>query len=167
MGGNALSESLVFGVLAARSAVAHADALSSFSGFENLAKQAVAETLIPAGNKRSQARSLARRLGRLLWNQAGIVRSRDSLELSKVDIESILRELEVQQADNPRELCRLMECRNAALSGMAIVLSALKRTESRGSHFREDFPEENKAWQKHIYVHRKGGKIEISRIMPT
>lgn len=167
MGGNALSESLVFGVLAARSAVAHADALSSFSGFENLAKQAVAETLIPAGNKRSQAHSLARRLGRLLWNQAGIIRSRDSLELSKEGIESILRELEVQQADNPRELCRLMECRNAALSGMAIVLSALKRTESRGSHFREDFPEENKAWQKHIYVHRKGGKVEISRIMPT
>jgi succinate dehydrogenase/fumarate reductase flavoprotein subunit len=166
MGGNALSESLVFGVRAARAAVAHADSVPGSHGFETLVNQTVTDTLLPAGSKSNQAHILSRLLGRLLWERAGIARSRDSLDQSRQGIENILKALEEQQADNPRELCRLIECRNAAFSGMAIVLSALKRTESRGSHFREDFPQEDEAWRKHVYVKMKGGVVEISRITP-
>jgi succinate dehydrogenase/fumarate reductase flavoprotein subunit len=167
MGGNALSEALVFGVRAARAAVTHAGSMSTLSGFENLVEQTVTETLVPRGNNRNQSHATMRRLGRLLWDQAGIVRSEDSLRQAKVGIEGILTELEGQQASSPRGLCRALECRNAALCAETISMSALRRTESRGSHFREDFPEESEAWQKHIYVQMKRGSIDISRVLPV
>ena len=168
MGGNALSESLVFGVLAARAAVAHADSLSGFPQFETKAVQIAQETFGPAkGNTMNQAHTIMGRLGRLLWDQAGIVRSEDTLGQAMVGIESVLTELEDQQASSPRDLCRILECRNAALCGMAITVSALKRTESRGSHFREDFPMENEEWRKHICVQIKEGVPEVSRVSPV
>ncbi|NNG06383.1 MAG: L-aspartate oxidase, partial [Desulfobacteraceae bacterium] len=61
---------------------------------------------------------------------------------------------------------RILECRNAAISGRAIAVSALKRTESRGSHYRKDFPEETESWLKHIHVGMNQGTPEISRIVP-
>ncbi|MFH1122950.1 MAG: FAD-dependent oxidoreductase [Pseudomonadota bacterium] len=169
MGGNALSESLVFGALAARSAVAKADSLSPLPRFETLAKETVQETFSPAmGNPKnpSMARTIMGRLGRILWDRAGIVRSEDSLKQSMGGIEGILRELEGQQASHPRDFCSILECRNAALCGMAITVSALKRTESRGSHFREDFPEVREEWRKHVYVQIKQGIPEVSRVAP-
>ena len=170
MGGNALSESLVFGVLAARAAVAHADTLSGFPQFETKAAQTAQETFGPAmehSKKPSKVHAIMGRLGHLLWGQAGIVRSEGSLGQAMVGIETILADLEGQQASSPRDLCRILECRNAALSGMAITVAALKRTESRGSHFREDFPKENEEWRKHIYVRIKQGLPEVSRVSPV
>ncbi|AFM25292.1 succinate dehydrogenase flavoprotein subunit [Desulfomonile tiedjei] len=43
------------------------------------------------------------------------------------------------------------------------VVSALTRTESRGSHFREDYPDrDDKNWLKHTLVQKKDGRPEIS-----
>ncbi|MCY3568907.1 MAG: L-aspartate oxidase [Chloroflexi bacterium] len=39
----------------------------------------------------------------------------------------------------------------ATLSGRLIAEAALQRTESRGSHLRLDFPEEDPAWQRHSH----------------
>jgi len=81
-------------------------------------------------------------------------------------IDEMLAELQGHQAGNPQELWRIMECRNAALTGRAISVSALARTESRGSHYRSDFPEEDRDWMKHIHVRMKNGLPNISRIVP-
>jgi len=42
------------------------------------------------------------------------------------------------------------EFRNLRLVGEAVLKAALTRTESRGAHFRPDFPETNPAWARHI-----------------
>jgi L-aspartate oxidase len=41
-----------------------------------------------------------------------------------------------------------------------IAKAALTRTESRGGHYRSDFPNPDPKWQKHIYFKRN--KIEVS-----
>ena len=45
-----------------------------------------------------------------------------------------------------------MELANMVLVGRLIAESALVRTESRGAHFRRDFPEPREEWLKHIVV---------------
>ncbi len=169
MGGNALSESLVFGALAARSAVECADSKPVSKEFqhraEEMARITFARSLGEEGSKPSTARSLMVKLGRILWEKAGILRDERSMKESIDEIDSVFGGLEKHGASNPLDLFRAFECRSAALSARAIAVSALKRTESRGSHYRKDFPKENEDWLKHIHVRMTRGIPEVSRIV--
>jgi len=45
-----------------------------------------------------------------------------------------------------------MELRNMLLVGQLICEAALMRTESRGAHYREDYPAASERWVKHIIL---------------
>jgi len=170
MGGNALSESLVFGALAARSACEYAGSKSFSTQFHKLAEKTVQNSLLGrrfcSRPNPSSAPALMGKVKRILWHKAGIIRNEPSLREAVRWMDEILTELEDLRAKTPWELCKIMECRNAALTGRAITVSALERTESRGSHFREDFPEENEDWIKHIYVKMIQGRPQVTGIVP-
>jgi fumarate reductase (CoM/CoB) subunit A len=169
MGGNALSESLVFGALAAKAATEYVDSAPTLGHFQSIAEEKAYKTFgRHYGEKRenAMARSPMDRLGRILWEKAGIMRDEKSLKESIDGIDAVLGELEAHLASNPLDLFKTFECRNAALSARAIAVSALKRTESRGSHYRQDFPKESEDWLKHIHVRMNRGIPEISRIVP-
>lgn len=169
MGGNALSESLVFGFLAARSAVdySHSSHVSTnFGAFvERIAQLRFAKS-IEQGTKSSRPKSLAKKLGKILGEKIGIIRSAESLQEGIKAIDNIQEDLIQQRAKNPRELCAIIECGNAALIGRSIAISALERTESRGAHYRNDFPEEDEKWCKHIHVKLVEQVPQIDRIVP-
>ena len=58
---------------------------------------------------------------------------------------------------------RRLELRNMLKVAEAIVFSALKRTESRGAHFRNDFPERNdEEWLKHTLVNETPQGLKAS-----
>ena len=44
-----------------------------------------------------------------------------------------------------------------------LSLAALKRTESRGGHFRNDFPEIDENWKCSLMVYQNGKKITVER----
>jgi succinate dehydrogenase/fumarate reductase flavoprotein subunit len=70
----------------------------------------------------------------LMWSNVGIVR--DARRLS----EAVARLTAIVAALPPPRNHQRAEARNIAQSGLAIARSALARTESRGGHFRSDFP---------------------------
>jgi succinate dehydrogenase/fumarate reductase flavoprotein subunit len=170
MGGNALSSGLVFGAIAARSGIAHADSNPDRDKFGAVVKDMAQRRFSIEPTTRSSlsgAKYLMKNLGEVLWNKVGIIRSGRSLKEAIKTIDEILTELETLQALDFRDIWRNLECRNGALAAKAIAVSALARTESRGSHYREDFPEEDKNWRKHILIKIEKGSPAISRIVPT
>ncbi|MBT9159669.1 MAG: L-aspartate oxidase [Dehalococcoidia bacterium] len=80
----------------------------------------------------------------LMWDNAGIIRSRDKLEEAALVLAAWYERLQ-KPTDRPYyELC------NMVLVGRLLIEAALIREESRGAHFRSDFPEPSSGWEKHI-----------------
>lgn len=75
---------------------------------------------------------------------AGVLRSEESLNQTI----STLSQLSRFTSGEPR--IEAWEASNLYLLAMAICRSALERTETRGSHWRSDFPESSDWWQKRI-----------------
>ena len=56
----------------------------------------------------------------------------------------------------------LLEVENLAVLGELVTTAALMRTETRGAHNREDYPELVDDWAKHIVFHRKNGTMDVT-----
>jgi succinate dehydrogenase/fumarate reductase flavoprotein subunit len=55
---------------------------------------------------------------------------------------------------SPVEIQRVLELRSAAATAELILEAALRREESRGAHFREDFPDQDdENWKGALQVH--------------
>ena len=75
---------------------------------------------------------------------AGVMRSKESLE----ETLRVLARLSEKQSTTP--CIEAWEISNLYLLAVAIVHAALARTESRGSHWRSDFPSTSTNWSKRI-----------------
>jgi succinate dehydrogenase/fumarate reductase flavoprotein subunit len=53
-----------------------------------------------------------------------------------------------------------VELANLILLGSLLLQSALLREESRGAHFRSDFPAHDAAWRGHLVISRQGTRVE-------
>lgn len=171
MGGNALSESLVFGAIGGCAAVEGLPSSRySLPDFKAMTEDCAQRSFHAKMEKRAKASSaavLSKKIGDILWKKAGIVRNGQSLKGALEEVEDILNEIEEQRAATPWDLAKIQECTNAAINAYSITLSALERTESRGSHYREDYPVEDVGWEKNIYVTMSEGRPKLSRVADT
>jgi L-aspartate oxidase len=84
-----------------------------------------------------------------MWSKVGIVRSGESLAEA---CEMLVRwQASVQSPAMDRAS---WETANAVLVSRLMAEAALTREESRGSHYRTDFPEESDAWRRHVVLTR-------------
>jgi L-aspartate oxidase len=81
----------------------------------------------------------------LLWERVGIVRSGESLRRARQVLAAWQEALPAQPVDRPG-----WELANGVLVGRLMAEAALLREESRGAHFRQDFPQESPLWQRRI-----------------
>jgi L-aspartate oxidase len=141
---NSLLEGLVFGVLAAET-MAEAAA-------EETNLTAIPEALAAASTPEAAAERWIADLRGLMWKHAGLLRDGNGLREAQ-------RGLDALAVSMPRGLFRrALEARNLhAVSGL-IVASALGREESRGAHYRNDFPLHN-AEARHSVMRQ--GRLEF------
>jgi len=85
-------------------------------------------------------------LQQLHWDKVGIIRDREGLTQA-ADILAAWQESLPQPADRPS-----YELSNLILCGRLVTEAALLREESRGAHFRSDFPHTLPQWQRHIVL---------------
>jgi L-aspartate oxidase len=124
---NSLLEGLVFGVLAAETMVA-----------ETPAQQTNLTAVPPAAAASSTPEAAVERwiadLRGLMWKHAGLLRDGNGLREAQ-------RGLDALAVSMPRGLFRrALEAKNLHVLAGLIVASALGREESRGAHYRNDFP---------------------------
>jgi len=79
----------------------------------------------------------------LMWDKVGIIRSGKSLE-EAAGILATWESLLSQPGDRPS-----YELNNLVLCARLVTEAALLRKESRGAHFRTDFPQTSPEWQRH------------------
>ena len=89
-----------------------------------------------------------------LWQEGGILRSRDGLQWAASVVAEILETIPSRvESPDLRETQRLVELRVAAQTARLILEASMRREESRGAHFREDFPEQDdERWSGHLTV---------------
>ncbi len=85
----------------------------------------------------------------LLWEKVGIRRDGPGLTQAAATLASWEAALPAP-ADRPTH-----ELANILLTGRLIAEAALRREESRGAHFRTDFPEPREEWKRHIVFRRR------------
>ena len=103
----------------------------------------------------------------LMTDNVGIFRTEKGLSRA-IDVLKELKEradktaLSSKSLRMNQELVQHWELDNLLLASMAIAQAARKRQESRGAHFREDFPERSDAFNHHTLVSMKQfGKVEV------
>jgi succinate dehydrogenase / fumarate reductase, flavoprotein subunit len=145
LGGNSLTETLVFGRIAGAAAAEFSDKLEG----QLRDRSAVAE----AGNEVDElleqrgeelVRPLQRAVRDTMWEHCAVVRSEAGLRdaLAKLDqIEARGAALEVHpDIAGFQDLARAFNLRSAIVSARATVACALERRETRGAHNRSDYP---------------------------
>ena len=155
MGGNALTETMVFGRRAGQAAAAFALRTAT------VRSEAVDDgesRPAPASRTGGKAQAidpflLLKDLRRAMWLHGGISRTAGGLE----ELLSVLRTMKARLNDaappDPRRVARLHELRFAVRAAELIAGSALRRAESRGAHHRRDCPvQDDERWQGHQQV---------------
>ncbi|MGE5620446.1 MAG: FAD-dependent oxidoreductase [Sphingomonadaceae bacterium] len=156
LSGNALMETIVTGAIAGKAAAEYARRRGRLP--EPRVPTMAPEPVNGDGGMLEAART---ELRRAMWNGASIVRSETSLRSALGMVRECLAAVEAAPAKTMAELARREETRLMALTAEAMVLSALERRESRGAHFREDFPSTDARWLGSIATRLSPGGLEV------
>ena len=138
---NSLLEGLVFGARAAHAMAYELDATAGVAPAVGAAAANAKATPSP------EAETVIAQVQRLMWQNVGIVREGKKLQQTVAKLDEI-------RAGLPAGSCRrCYEARNIADAALLITRSALSRLESRGAHYRMDYPVRDDAkFQKHSIV---------------
>jgi fumarate reductase (CoM/CoB) subunit A len=159
LAGNALSEVFVMGEVAGTNAALRAkeSAPPPIPQNEARGERLRLESLFSETGE--DAKKLCRLLQSVMWEKAGIIRSADSLSMALARIEELETLSGKCRAENPVQLIRKLDLHTMLLVSKMVCKAALYREESRGAHFRGDFPQErNPEWHKNIVIRQENGR---------
>jgi succinate dehydrogenase / fumarate reductase flavoprotein subunit/fumarate reductase flavoprotein subunit len=168
LGGNGVAESTVFGARAGDEAARVARRRSLRDPEAAQVSASVDRALGPLGRTRGASPfPLTRRLKDAMWEGCGVVRSREGLLEARGRIEALAEEAAAIAVPGPPEANyawqEALDLVNQLTVARTIVASALAREESRGAHFRSDFPDsDDERWLRHTVVRRRAtGEPEV------
>src|SRR5206468_12960274 len=100
----------------------------------------------PLGRRGGDIQSMRRALLDTMWNDVGILRDAAGLERARGRLDALAQEIATSGAPDPEPRYNLtwmdlLNLGNLVLTSRAICATATARHDSRGAHFREDFPQ--------------------------
>ncbi|MGB9766660.1 MAG: L-aspartate oxidase [Sulfurihydrogenibium sp.] len=94
--------------------------------------------------EKSDREKILKKIKTVMWNNVGLIRSKESLEKALAELENIY--------DTLSNFCNVRYLKDLTILCKGITLSALSREESRGVHYREDFPTQSEEFSKHTVL---------------
>ena len=171
LGGNSLLETLVFGKMAGRNAADRRNAGASDGSELEISRREEEQrmSVIKSGHESGESvPELRRILKGIMWESFGIFRKADSMEEGRLRLRHLqerFRNARVQTAssDFNQAVVRYLELANMLSVAETVAIGSLARQESRGSHFRLDFPARNDLdFLKHTVTQLVDGAVRLS-----
>lgn len=113
---------------------------------------------------------LRNRLRHLMWEKVGVFRTESNLRSALKDLEAMEVDLKRQALSQKsrvynQELLEGLENYFLVTTAKCVAEAALCRTETRGAHYRDDYPKtDNCNWLQHLVIQRTNGKLKIEKI---
>jgi succinate dehydrogenase/fumarate reductase flavoprotein subunit len=179
LGGNGVAESTVFG--------ARAGDLAALLAREREIREPVAGQAEAARNAAylplhrdsgPNPFALSRRLKDVMWEGCGVVRDTEGLERALAQVEELTEQAAAVAVPGPPRVNygwqETLDLISQLTVASAMIVSALARQESRGAHYRADFPERDDGWLRYVTVRRgPDGEpevdtrpVELARLRP-
>jgi succinate dehydrogenase / fumarate reductase flavoprotein subunit len=171
LGGNSLSDLLVFGNLAGLGASSYAKQIEKDLEFsEEDAKVIIRNaTDILNREKGNNPYLMHESLQKNMQNNVGIIRTKKEMEEGIKNIEELKLEYKNVKANGSSQFNpgwhEALGMRNLLITAEGVAKAAYMREESRGAHTRDDFPQESQEWEKYNIILKKGsdGKMKINK----
>ena len=174
LGGNSLSDLLVFGKRAGE----YAAEFAKENGATGVDDSAIADTiqwaLAPIERQEAEGSGespyqIQYDLQDTMQELVGIVRTQEEMDQAVEKIAALKQRADQAAAPGNREYNpgwhTALDLHNLLTISEAVARAAARRQESRGAHFREDYPDKDEEWGKTSLVVKKGGDgtMEVSR----
>jgi L-aspartate oxidase len=167
---NSMLEGLVFGIRTVQAAIRMKKAPTppretlSILGSSPVSHHTTNGTTKPPQNTDviEEART---QLQETMWQFAGLVRSRQGLDQALKTLDAL--EAEFGHPNAAAGAWReAIELANMICVSRLVVLAALAREESRGAHFRTDFPQtDDQHWQHHILLRQQNDELVLDKVV--
>jgi len=166
LGGNSLSDLLVFGRRAGQYAAGTRSASPAIPDAE--VEQAMREALDPFERQGENPYAVQSALQAVMQRDAGIIRDKAGLETALAELEKLKTRARKVGISGSREYNpgwhTAIDLHSLLIVSEATARAALERTESRGGHTRSDYPDsEEKQARELIVIRKEGDRMAVRR----
>jgi succinate dehydrogenase / fumarate reductase flavoprotein subunit/fumarate reductase flavoprotein subunit len=172
LGGNGICDSTVYGLRAGDTAARLASEENLHPHRESQSEEIRMRWLKPFKKEKGEnIYEIRDEIENLMWEKVGLVRTGRDIEDAIGRLDEIMEQVEHASLAN-RYLARfnmewnnIIDVTNLTTVSRMVARSAVLREESRGAHYREDFPAtDNENWLINIYLEKKDGlDIELKQ----
>ena len=168
LGGNSLSDLLVFGRRAGAGASAYASRINARSIDDAQILQAARAMLAPfAGDRGENPYALHTELQETMQALVGIIRVEAELKEAIAKLDDLTERVERVTVEGNRQFNPgwhlALDLRSMLTISKAVAQSATLRQESRGGHTRSDYPKTDPEWgKKNVVTRQRGGRLELT-----
>ncbi len=161
-GGNALTDVTVFGRRAALKAMEYC------AGRELVDIEELASDEVERIEKRSKRETgftpaaIMERLRENMWENAGVIRDADMLMAAYEKLSEFRDSTRLILALHGKQMLAALELEMALDTSEFIIRAAMERKESRGAHYRLDYPVEREEWKKTIILSKQDTAIKVT-----
>ncbi len=170
MDATSMSEIFVFGAISGREAASYSSSSTRVSPSRGLAEKERRKAIafLEGANGSTKVGRAKKQLEDTMFTYFGIMKDAAGMRRGMREIEKlkskVIPDLQIKdkQLVANYDLLEAFEFKNMLEVAEIIAISAQNRKESRGAHYRKDFPEKQENWCRNTIIKQVGGQLKIA-----